>query len=324
MLNAPEPPVDRSTAGLERGSNGDATGGRWLTYAQAGDLLGVSTEAARQLAKRRKWPRQTPNERNAPALILVPLDTAVRPRTPVASPVEQRQPGNEADTAAHDRADDHTLVALLDRAVEMLREQLTTANTRADAAETDRRVAQARADHADAERDAQQARSDAAEVDRRAAITLADQSVALLTEAAARADRAEADRRAAEAAREAERARAEALRDRLNAQLVAAETTEAHTAALRDRLDAMQSQLTQAHAALQAATETERRAGQAEAGREAERSRADALRDRIEAMREQLTARQEVVDAAEAIRQADDRRLKLSRWARLRAAWRSK
>ena len=96
------------------------------------------------------------------------------------------------------------------------------------------------------------------------------------------------------------------LRDRLNAQLMAAETTEARAAALRDRLDAMQAQLAEAHSALQAAAETERRAVSAEASRETERGHADALRDRFEAMREQLTARQEVVDAAEAIRQADD------------------
>lgn len=119
-----------------------------------------------------------------------------------------------------------------------------------------------------------------------------------------------------------ERARADVLRDRLNAQLMAAETTEARAAALRDRLDAMQAQLAEAHSALQAAAETERRAVSAEASRETERGHADALRDRFEAMREQLTARQEVVDAAEAIRQADDRRRALGRWARLRRAWR--
>jgi hypothetical protein len=39
-------------------------------------------------------------------------------------------------------------------------------------------------------------------------------------------------------------------------------------------------------------------------------------------MREQLTARQEVIDAAEALRQADDARKALGRWARVRRAWR--
>jgi len=32
---------------------------RWLTYAEAGELLGISPEAARQLARRCKWPRRT-------------------------------------------------------------------------------------------------------------------------------------------------------------------------------------------------------------------------------------------------------------------------
>ncbi len=35
---------------------------RWLTYAEVGELLGISTGAARQLVRRHKWPRRTPNE----------------------------------------------------------------------------------------------------------------------------------------------------------------------------------------------------------------------------------------------------------------------
>jgi hypothetical protein len=55
-------------------------------------------------------------------------------------------------------------------------------------------------------------------------------------------------------------------------------------------------------------------------------ARADAQRERIETLQAELgqatQARQEVVDAAEAIRQADDARKALGRWARLRRAWR--
>jgi hypothetical protein len=68
--------------------------------------------------------------------------------------------------------------------------------------------------------------------------------------------------------------------------------------------------------------QSNRRVDRAEQGRDAERSRADALRDQIEALRVQLADRQEVVDASEAIRQADDRRRTFGRWARLRQAWR--
>lgn len=62
---------------------GNADGGQWLTYAEAGRRFGVSQEAARQLAKRRGWQRRTPNEPNEPARIFVPDDAYVRPRTPI-------------------------------------------------------------------------------------------------------------------------------------------------------------------------------------------------------------------------------------------------
>jgi hypothetical protein len=108
-----------------------------------------------------------------------------------------------------------------------------------------------------------------------------------------------------------------------------AAAAEAHAAALRDHVAAMREQLADAHAALQAAAEAgarteraERDKQRAEAALNAERARADGLHEQIVALRIQLTARQEVVDAAEAIRQADDARLARGRWARLRAAGR--
>jgi hypothetical protein len=175
------------------------------------------------------------------------------------------------------------------------------ADARADAADADRRAAEARAERAEEGSDAERVRANAADTDRRAAVALADQSVTLLKEAEAR---------------------------------VAAERE--HADMLRDRLNAMQEQLSDAHAALEAAALADARAQQAEASREAERTRAeraeqgreadraqaDGLQARLDAMQERLTARQEVIDAAEAIRKADDARLARSRWARLRAAWR--
>jgi DNA repair exonuclease SbcCD ATPase subunit len=59
---------------------------------------------------------------------------------------------------------------------------------------------------------------------------------------------------------------------------------------LRDRLIAMQEQLADAHAALQAAAAADARAEQAEKGREAERARADALQERLGEMLAQLAA----------------------------------
>ena len=38
----------------------DRDQGRWLTYAEAGQLLGISPEAVRQLARRRGWPLGVP------------------------------------------------------------------------------------------------------------------------------------------------------------------------------------------------------------------------------------------------------------------------
>lgn len=108
-------------------------------------------------------------------------------------------------------------------------------------------------------------------------------------------------------------------------------------AALEDAVAALREQLAQA----------ERRAATAEHGRDGERQRADALRDRIDtltaelAMAEQQAEKaearvselrpeleaaqrkaQEAEQAADALRAADDARRGLSRWARLRAAWR--
>jgi hypothetical protein len=164
---------------------------------------------------------------------------------------------------------------------------------------------------------AERARADQAEQARAAADVRADAMMA-------RADAADADRRAAEVRAE----RAEQGRD----------AERARADALRDRLTTMQEQLADAHAALQAAEvamtraqqaeasrDTERqRADRAEQGREADRARADVLQAKLDDMRAQLTARQEVIDAAEAIRKADDARLARGRWARLRAAWRGK
>jgi hypothetical protein len=49
-----------------------------MTYAEIAELLGISTGAARQLARRHKWPRRTPNEYGAVAHVLVP-PTEYRP-----------------------------------------------------------------------------------------------------------------------------------------------------------------------------------------------------------------------------------------------------
>ena len=53
---------------------------RWLTYVELGQLLGISSTAARMHAKRRGWPRRSPNMIGERARVLVPDGAAVQPR----------------------------------------------------------------------------------------------------------------------------------------------------------------------------------------------------------------------------------------------------
>lgn len=76
--------------GLDRPAYGPVSGrlegvleqnpGRWLTYAEAGALLGISPGAVRQLARRRGWQRRTPSAYGGHASILVPEEALVQSR----------------------------------------------------------------------------------------------------------------------------------------------------------------------------------------------------------------------------------------------------
>jgi len=48
--------------------------GRWLTYGEAAQLLGISSEALRSLARRHRWDRRSPNAIGGQAWVLVPAD----------------------------------------------------------------------------------------------------------------------------------------------------------------------------------------------------------------------------------------------------------
>ena len=253
----------------------------WLTYTAAAERLGVSAEAVRQLAIRHKWPRRRPNaDPHGRVEIAIPADFEARPRSTVQHP------------------SDHLFDTRLSGELDTLRAALDRERKRADQAEN--------------RADAAVSRADAADLDSRSAIALADQTVTLLADASARADRAEA-------AVAAERGRADALRDRLNA---------------------MQEQFADAHAALQAAelAETrvaaaEGRADRAEQAIAGERARADAVQARLDSTQEQLAAEAEAAnqarrqaqaaqDNAETLLEADAARKGRGRLARLRAAWR--
>ena len=61
---------------VESGENGE-----WLTYEEAASRLDISTEAVRALARRRKWPRQSPNAPGGRARVLIPgMTWSDRPR----------------------------------------------------------------------------------------------------------------------------------------------------------------------------------------------------------------------------------------------------
>ena len=53
---------------------------RWLTYAEAGALLGMTPEAVRQRARRHDWPtRKTGNKPNDPNEVLIPDTVPIHP-----------------------------------------------------------------------------------------------------------------------------------------------------------------------------------------------------------------------------------------------------
>ena len=69
----------------------------WLTYAEIAERLGITSEAARHLARRRMWRKQTAN--NGRTRVLVPDDPDIEPRsrTPVERPADTRSGTGEAD-----------------------------------------------------------------------------------------------------------------------------------------------------------------------------------------------------------------------------------
>jgi len=89
------------------------TDDRWLTYIEAGALLGLSPEAVRSIARRQKWPRQSPNAIGKVVRVLVPADRL----RPVAHRREQPEVTN-----GHDRSAD--LRELAELVMGPLREQI--------------------------------------------------------------------------------------------------------------------------------------------------------------------------------------------------------
>lgn len=110
----------------------ESEGERWLTYAEVGNLLGVSAAAARMLAKRRGWPRRTPNAFGDRARVLVPHDIDVRSRS--ASYAEHTSHAISSDQEGAN-GHDQVIVRVFEQAIAALQEQLAIANSRAERAE---------------------------------------------------------------------------------------------------------------------------------------------------------------------------------------------
>ena len=108
----------------------------WLTYAEAGQLLGKTPEAVRALARRQHWPRQTPNLPGGHARVKMPAVTGVdRPRP--ALTVEQ-PPSTDGQMTGQGSGSDRVgddVVRAFDRALEALRQELEHERGRADRAE---------------------------------------------------------------------------------------------------------------------------------------------------------------------------------------------
>ena len=69
----------------------------WLTYTEIGERFSITAEAARHLARRRMWRKQTANDGRARVLVPDAPDIEPRSRTPVEHPLNTRSSTREAD-----------------------------------------------------------------------------------------------------------------------------------------------------------------------------------------------------------------------------------
>jgi hypothetical protein len=136
--------LDRAVCGLCSGEiMVGPEGERWLTYAEVGQLLGISAAAARMLAKRRDWPRRTPNMYADRARVLVPDDPAVQPRSaPYAEPSAHVSTSDREGPNGRDQAN----VRVFEQAITALQEQLERERSRVDRAESHLEEARGRLD----------------------------------------------------------------------------------------------------------------------------------------------------------------------------------
>ena len=104
-----------------------------LTYAELADALGRSEEAARQLAKRRRWRRSISNE-DGKARVAVPVEFLNAPRPPVdRDTAEDESDRSNPGRLEDDREDGITVVEVMRDRVEQLERELAEARIALDA-----------------------------------------------------------------------------------------------------------------------------------------------------------------------------------------------
>jgi len=182
---------------------GDGSGVRWLTYDEAGRVLGIDAASVARRARRMRWRRQPGND--ARTLVAVPLDAI--PDTAADMPAPDAVPSTGPDVPRDVREDTTYLVRALEGEVAALRDALTRERGRADQAEAEARearqaeaAARERAARAEGARDALQVAMGAAEAARQDAEARAAVSAAEAAQARQDAITAQQD---AQAAREA-------------------------------------------------------------------------------------------------------------------------
>jgi hypothetical protein len=128
---------------------------RLMTYDELAAFLGRTPEAARQLAKRKRWRRVTGND--GKARVTVPIETVEEVEANRAADPATTSPAAPRSSPERPAADRPDVIAVLTGHISRLERELETARQRAEGLERDRDAALARG----ADRDAIAAQVDA-------------------------------------------------------------------------------------------------------------------------------------------------------------------
>ncbi len=127
-------------------------GTRWLTYEDMGAALGITTESAKRLAMRHKWPRRPGNDGRA--LVAVPeerLEEAAQlvRGDAIGDGTDDDTPVTSGDVTDDGRSDARALIGYLERRVEELTDDLADTRNELRAARFEADTLRAQAGRAD-------------------------------------------------------------------------------------------------------------------------------------------------------------------------------